>query len=91
MSETLYRKIGRRYERVSEFHTNPAEGVWLVYSSPGCSTKRFVCRISDLPEDGQKLLGAEMRHDEIAGIIAEGRYKSAWDVAEQVIKALLCG
>ena len=60
--ETLYRKVGRRYERVSEFHTNPADGVWLVEKEG--HSKRLITRLGELP-DIVPLLKLEMHRDAV--------------------------
>ena len=50
MSEILYRKKGRRYEKVGYEHVGfPAEGVWLVTKGKGMRSERIFTRIGDQP------------------------------------------
>lgn len=50
MPEVLYQKIGRKYVPAGEFHTNPAEGIWLVQKIAHGSCKRVIMRVGEIPD-----------------------------------------
>jgi hypothetical protein len=90
--ETLYRKVGRRYEPVSDFHTNPAPGVWLVEKLEyGGLSKRVIMRVGELPDAVPLIRMERALRDRVVEDVLNAMRDRRWsihDVIGEVFKSI---
>lgn len=89
--ETLYKKVGRKYEQLHVFHSEPAPGVWIVEHGENYTSKRLISRVGDLP-NFVPLINLETRReavqDAVAEVMAPRVGYSIVDIVDAVFRAL---
>jgi len=88
----MYRKVGKRYLPIGYadgFVGFPTEGIWAVFSKPGCETRRCIAKVGEFKSINYADFGTIVRdkHDALCKIIAQN--KTISDIADEVIMELL--
>jgi len=91
-TEELYRKIKKgkkvNYELVvSSFDYKPVDGIWFVYTTPGCLLRECIIPIERI-QDYIPILGLIKHKSKIIDIISDINGKSYNDIANNLIKYL---
>lgn len=97
MSDTLYRKVGRRYVPVAVDTIGYQPGIWLVFRAVRGSNKLYVGPLGDVPNP--PAAAALLVHvDKAAAAISDlkreagpGVWPSAWDMARVALLAAAKG
>ncbi len=94
MAEAIYKKVGKRYERVSEFYGEPTPGIWIVQQNTMGRSMRHIIRVGELP-DAVPLLNLEaairnkVEEDVLASMMDK---KDRWNISivvSEVFKSLV--
>jgi hypothetical protein len=92
-SNQVYKKVGKRYLPIGYtdgFSGFPTEGIWAVFSKPGCKTRRCIAKVGEFKNMNYADFGTIIKdkHDALCKIIAQNN-KSISDIADEIIVELL--
>ena len=94
MEEQLYKKKGRRYIPIGysdNFNGFPAEGIWVVYSTPGAESSSCIAQVGQFELIDYKQLAnlIKEKEDECVKAVLEMENTTIVDTVRTVFKTLL--
>ena len=94
MEEQLYKKKGRRYIPIGysdNFNGFPAEGIWVVYSTPGAESSSCIAQVGQFePIDYKQLANLiKEKEDECVKAVLEMENTTIVDIVRMVFKTLV--